>query len=194
MNDDALPLRTVWMSDQSATSDDVLSTVHAVLARDRQMRARERRVRITGVLGLALVVPVLVWAGAYGVTPLIRGAYAMMAVGCGVILAAEWLYLEWSRQALPGASDARSQVQMTAFMLARQARLMNMALLWSSPIFIGVTLIAVWMYHQRTAAGAYALGIVIACAWIAVGLTARSTSARIDNRRQEMERLLSDLR
>ena len=193
MNDDLLPFQTVWMSDRSVTSDEVLSTVDAVLARDRALRARERRVQLGGIVGVALLLPVLVWSGAHGVTPLIRGAYAMMAVGCAVILAAEWLYLEWSRQILPGPTDARSHLQMTAFVLARRLRLMKMAPLWSSPIFIGVTFIAVWMYHERTQAGAVALLIVIVGAWIAAGLSARSTAGRIDKRRQEMERLLNEL-
>ena len=194
MNDDAFSLRTVWMSDPSGASHDVAPTLDAVLARHRAMQERERRVRVVGVLGLALVVPLLVWAGAHGVTPLIRAAYTMMAVGCGLLLAAESLYLEWSRQALPGPSDARSQLQMTAFMLARQVRLMNTALLWSSPIFIGVALIAIWMYRERTPAGAVALGIVIVAAWVAAGFSARSTAGRIDNGRREMERVLNDLR
>jgi hypothetical protein len=117
----------------------------------------------------------------------------MMAVGCGAIVAAEWLYLEWSRQALPGPTDAQSQLRITAFMLGRQARLMNIAALWSSPIFLGVMLIAAWMYQQRTHAGALVLGVVTVGAWIAAGLSAWSVSARIDNRRHEMERLLNEL-
>ena len=194
MNDDALPLRTVWTSEPSATSEDMASTLADVLARDQAVRARERRVRVGGVLGLALVVPVLLWASAYGATPLIREAYAMMAVGCALLVAAEWMYLDSSRRALPGAADARSQLQMTAFMLARQVRLMNTALLWSSPVFIGVTLITVWIYRERTHAGAYALTVIVVGTWIAAGLSARSISARLDDRRREMERLLNELR
>ena len=194
MNEDALSVRTVWMSGPSGASDDVAPNLDVVLARNRAMRERDRRVRAAGVVTLALLVPLLVWAGAHGVAPLIRAAYAMMAVGCGLLLAAEWLYLEWSRQALPGPIDARSQLQMTAFMLARQVRLMNTALLWSSPIFMGVALIAIWMYRERTHAGAFALGIMIVVAWVAAGLSARFTSGRIDERRREMERVLNDLR
>ena len=57
----------------------------------------------------------------------IGSLYALMAVGGAVIVFAEWTYLEWSRQALPGPADARSQLQKTAFMLARQVMLMNTA-------------------------------------------------------------------
>ena len=55
------------------------------------------------LFALALLVPTMLWGAAYGVTPLVRGAYALMAVGSAMIVAAEWIYLEWSRQALPAA-------------------------------------------------------------------------------------------
>ena len=194
MNDDGFSLRSTWTSDASAINQDMAATVQSVLTRDRAMRARERRVRVTGIVALALFLPVLVWAGAHGVTPLIRGAYAMMAVGCGFLVAAEWLYLDWSGQSLPGPTDARSQLQKTSFMLARQARLVNMAPLWSSPIFIGAALIAVWMYRERTHAGALAVAVITVGVWIVSGRGAWSMSARLDHQRQAMEHLLKDLR
>ena len=172
MSDDAFPLRAVWMSDQSVSADDVMSAVGRVLDKDRVARARERQVRIGGVIAVALLMPVLIWSAAYGVTPLIRGAYALMAVGCALIIAAEWAYLEWSRQALPGPADARSQLQKTAFMLARQIRLVKTAPLWSSPVFIGVALIAVWLYREQTHAGALALCAVTVAVWITAALSA----------------------
>ena len=194
MNDDASSLRSAWISDASPINQDMPATVQSVLTRDRAMRARERRLRVGGVVALALLLPVLVWSGAHGVTALIRGAYAMMAVGCGFIVAAEWLYLDWSRQLLPGPSDARSQLQKTAFMLARQARLVSMAPLWSSPIFIGAELIAVWMYRERTHVGALAVAAITVGVWIVSVRGAWSVSARLDHERQAMEQLLKDLR
>lgn len=193
MSDDAFPLRAVWMSDPSVSGDDVMSAVDRVLDKDRVARARERQVRIGGVIAVALLMTVLIWSAAYGVTPLVRGAYALMAVGCAVIIAAEWVYLEWSRQALPGPADARSQLQKTAFMLARQIRLMKTAPLWSSPVFIGVALIAVWLYREQTHAAAFALYAVAVAAWITAGLRASSTCAKLNDQRLQLERLLNEL-
>ena len=194
MNDDASSLRSAWTSDASPINHDLSGTVQSVLTRDRAMRARERRVRVGGIVALALLLPVLIWSGAHGVTPLVRGAYVMMAVGCGFLVAAEWLYLDWSGQSLPGPTDARSQLQKTSFMLARQSRLMSMAPLWSSPVFIGAALIAIWMYRERTPVGALAVAVITIGAWIVSGRGAWSMAARLDHQRQALEQLLKDLR
>ena len=196
MNDDAVSLRSAWTSDASAVNEDMdmAATVQSVLTRDCAMRERERRMRVGGVVALTLFLPVLIWSGAHGVTPLIRGAYAMMAVGCGFIVAAEWLYLDWTGQSLPGPMDARSQLQKTSFMLARQARLVKMAPIWSSPVFLGAALIAVWMYREGTQVGAPAVAVVAVGGWIVSGLGAWSMSARLDQQRQAMQDLLKDLR
>jgi hypothetical protein len=193
-DDDAVSLRSAWTADASASNEDLPATVQAVLFRDRALRARERRTRIAGIVALASLLPVLVWSGAHGVTPLIRGAYAMMAVGCGLLVAAEWLYLDWSSQSLPGPRDARSQLQKTSFMLARQARLVRMAPLWSSPIFIGAALIALWMYRERTHAGALAVAVITVGVWIVSGRAAWSVSARLDHQRRAMVHMLNELR
>lgn len=193
MSDDASSLRAVWMSDPSVKADDVMSAVGRVLDKDRAARASERQVRIGGVLAMALLMPALIWAAAYGVTPLVRGAYALMAVGCAAMIAAEWAYLEWSRRAMPGPADARSQLQNTALMLARQTWLIRTAPLWSSPVFIGVALIAVWLYREQTPAAAVALCAVAGVAWITAGLRMSSTCAKLDDHRRQLERLLNDL-
>jgi len=193
MSDDALPLRTLWMSDMPVDEDEMTSAIAQVLEKDRVARAKDRRIRLFGVLAMALLIPSLVWFAAHGVTPLVRGAYALMAIGCAVLLAAEWAYLEWSRQALPGPADARSQLQTTAFMLARQIRLLETAPLWSSPVFIGVGLIALWLYQERTHSAAFALCAVTLTAWIAAGLRAASASAKLNGQRLQMERLLNEL-
>lgn len=193
MSDDAFPLQALWMSDPSVGEEELMSAVNHVIERDRAARVRERRIRGGGVVALTLLVPTLVWSAAFGVTPLVRGAYALMAVGCAAIIAAELVYLEWTRQALPGAVDARSQLQKTAFMLARQIRLIKMAPLWSAPVFIGVALIAVWLYRERTHAGAFALCAVAVTAWIATALGASAMSAKLNDRRLQFERVLSQL-
>jgi hypothetical protein len=193
MTDDAFPLRTMWMSEPSGSENDVSLAVDQVLSKDRRARARERQLRIGGLVALAFLVPILLWAAAYGVAPLIRGAYALMAVGCAAMVAAEWLYLEWSRQALPGPADSRSQLQRAAFMLARQIQLVKTMPLWSSPVFVGVALIAFWLYSERTHAAGLTLGAVAAGAWSAAGVVASSASARINSRRLQVERLLHEL-
>src|SRR4051812_44416968 len=118
MSDDALSLSAVWMSDEPVGKDRVRSAIHTVLENDRAARARERRIRIGSLLALSCLLPLMLWAAAHGVTPLVRGAYALMAAGSAMIVCAEWMSLEWSEQALPGAADARSQLQRTAFMLS----------------------------------------------------------------------------
>jgi len=170
-----------------------MSTINTVLEKDRAARARERRLRIGALLALAVLLPILLWAAAHGVTPLVRGAYALMAAGGAVIAFAEWMYLEWSRQAMPGPADARSQLQKTAFMLQRQVMLMNTAAIWSAPVFVGVALIGVWLYRERTHAEAFVLWTITAAGWLAAGLGTIAVRARLTERRQEMERLLGEL-
>jgi hypothetical protein len=193
MSDEVSLLRAVWMSDPSVSGDDVMSAVDRVLHKDRVARTSERQVRVGGVIAVVLLMPALIWSAAYGVTPLVRGAYALMAVGCGAIIAAEWAYLEWSRRALPGPADARSQLQKTAFMLARQIWLMKTAPLWSSPVFIGMALIAVWLYREQTHAAGFALFAVAVVAWITAGLRTSSTCAKLNDQRLQLERLLNEL-
>jgi hypothetical protein len=193
MSDDARLLSAVWMSDHPVDKAGVMSAIGAVLEKDRAARARERRIRIGALVALAFLLPMMLWSAAHGVTPLVRGAYALMAAGGAVIVFAEWTYLEWSRQALPGPADARSQLQKTAFMLARQVMLMNTAPIWSSPVFIGVALIGVWLYRERTPAEAFVVWTITAAGWLAAGLGTVAVRARLNERRQQMERLLDEL-
>lgn len=193
MSDDARLLSAVWMSDHPVDKAAIMSAIDAVLDKDHAARTRERRIRIGALVALALLLPMMLWAAAHGVTPLVRGAYALMAAGGAVIVCAEWIYLEWSRQALPGPADARSQLQKAAFMLGRQVMLMNTAPIWSSPVFIGVALIGVWLYQARTEAEAFVLWTITAAGWLASGLGTVSSRARLNERKQQIERLLADL-
>ena len=193
-DEETLSLSAVWMSAPPASQEDVMSTIACVLKRDRKRRERERRVRVGMLFALALLVPTMLWGAAYGVTPLVRGAYALMAVGSAMIVAAEWIYLEWSRQALPGPADARSQLQITAFTLRRQVMLMKTAPMWSAPVFIGVALIGAWLYRDRTQVAAFGLWAIAAAGWLLAGAGTISARTKLNARRQQLERLLSELK
>lgn len=193
MNDDARVLSAVWMSDHPVDKAGVMSAIDTVLDKDRAVRARERRIRIGALVALAFLLPMTLWSAAHGVTPLVRGAYALMAAGGAVIVFAEWIYLEWSRQALPGPADARSQLQKAAFMLARQVMLINTAPILSSPVFIGVALIGVWLYRERTHAEAFVVWTITSAGWLATWLGTVAVRARLNERKQQMERLLGEL-
>lgn len=193
MTDDASALQATWMSDVAASEDSLRDAVDRVLERDRADRVRERRLRIGGLIAMLLLVPALVWAAAYGVAPLVRAAYALMAAGCVAGLTAEWLYLTWSRLALPGPADTRSQLQTTAFMLNCQVWLARTAAAWSSPVFVGVVLICAWLYRERTVAGAATLCVLSVVAWIGTVVLALRAAARLDRRKRRLEQLLAAL-
>ena len=193
MTDDAYALQTVWMSEAGRREDNLRTTIEHVLDKDRADRRRERRVGVAGVAAMVSLVPFLIWATAYGVTPLIRIAYALMAVGCAAGVVAQWLYLAWSHRALPGPDDTRSQLQKTAFMLDCQVWLAKTAPLWSSPVFVGVLLICVWLYRERTLASALTIGTLDVTAWISVGVGVGHAAAELGRRRQRLDEALADL-
>jgi hypothetical protein len=134
-----------------------------------------------------------VWCAAFGATPLVRGGYALMAVGTAMMIFAEWVFLAWSRQALPGPLDTRSQLQKTGLLLSRRAHLLTTAPLWCAPIFVGTALIGLWVYQERTQAGAYLLWAFAGAAWFLSWLTGRSRGNRLRDRRSRLEGLLRDL-
>src|SRR6266566_4757612 len=101
MNHDPLP--DIWISDPPLDKAAVMTAMNAVLDEDRAIRDKDRRIRLAFVLALAVLCPVLVWGAAYGVSPLVRGGYGLMAVGTALLVATEWTYLTWSREALPGS-------------------------------------------------------------------------------------------
>jgi len=193
MIDDTSALPAVWTSNESASESSQASAIAGVLERDRAARDRERRVRYGSLFALVCLLPLLLWAAAHGVTPLVRGAYALMAAGAAAMVAAEWMYLDWSTQGLPGPVDARSQLQTTAFMLTRQIRLLQTAPFWTSPLFAGAILIGVWMYGARTHAGAILVWTLTAAGWIGGALRTTRTRSRLSETKLEMERLLRDL-
>jgi hypothetical protein len=193
MNDD--PVRAVWLSvhasgDANATR---ASTVESVLREERVANQRQRRIRILLAVALVVLCPVLLWASAHGRTPLIRGAYGLMAIGVSVLVAAEWLWLRWSRQGLPGPADTRAQLRTAVFVLARQADLLKMALLWCAPIFIGAGMIAYWIARARSLTGGVALGVATGLAWAVAAASFFAKGRAIDERRSRLEQVLGDL-
>lgn len=187
MTDDERRMWTDWAASGNAADVD------AILAQDRADRDRERTARRGALASQIVLLPLLLWCTARGVTPLVRGAFALMSVGSAAVAAAEWLYLDWSRQALPGPKDTRSQLQKTAFLLARQRRLIVAAVLWSAPIFVGVALIGVWLYEERTHAEAIAVWSVTAAGWIALLVGTLGSRGRLNVQRARLERVLDDL-
>jgi hypothetical protein len=187
------PLPAVWISDPPPGRDAVMTVMNAVLDEDRAAHAKDRGAAIAGGLALALFCPALLWCAAYGIAPLVRGGYALMAVGTAILVSTGWMYSAWSRQALPGPADARSQLQKSAFLLSRQANLARTASLFCAPVFLGTALIGTWIYQQRSTVEGYLLWALIAAGWVVVSAGGISTGRKLDERRVRMERLLSDL-
>jgi hypothetical protein len=191
MNDASLP--AVWAAaDRPIEKNTLLMATNAVLAEDRACRDKERAIRILSLLALLLLCPIVLWFAAYGTTPLVRGWYGLVAAGTAVLVSTEWIYLAWSRASLPGPADARSHLQKTAYVLARQARLMRTAPVWCAPIFIGTALIGAWLYQERSAAAGYALWATVTAAWCIASIGGASTATKLDHRRLRIEGLLSD--
>lgn len=193
MNDDAV--RAVWLAVQTSVDAAAMRTptVESVLREERLANQEKRRIRILLTVALIVLCPVLVWAAAHGRTPLVRGAYGLMAIGVSVLVAAEWLWLRWSRQALPGSADTRTQLRTAVFVLARQADLLKMSLLWCAPIFIGAGMIAYWIARARSLTGGVALGVVIGLAWVVAAASCFAKGRAIDERRFRLEQVLGDL-
>ena len=191
MMDESLP--ALWMSDETVSKQTVTTAVHHALEEDRVSREKERSVRVVSLAAVALLCPILVWCAVHGVTPLVRMGYVFMAAGVVIMITAEWIYITWSREALPGPVDTRSQLQRSAFLLERQAHLLRTAPIWSAPVFVGAVIIASWVFRERSHAEAYLLWFIVAAAWFGAGFLARSKWARLDAERKRLERFLADL-
>ncbi len=193
-DENALSLSAVWMSGPPASEEEMATAIGRVLDKDRETRHRERRGRVGGLFALVCLVPTTMWAAVYGVTPLVRGAYALMAVGTALLVAAEWLYLEWSRRGLPGPADARSQLQTIAFMLGRQITLTTAAPILTAPVFAGTAMIGTWLYRDRTHEAAFGVWSIVVAGWILMAWGVVSLRAKLNERRLHMERVLSELK
>jgi len=186
-------LRETWVSGQPLDPGWVTNAMNAVREEEtRDARGRERwihRIAVLAVLGLC---PVLLWCAAFGVAPMVRAGYALMAVGTAMMVFAEWLFSAWSRQGLPGPVDTRSQLQKTAFVLSRQAHLLRTAPLWCAPIFAGTALVVTWVYRERSHPAAYVLWGLVGAAWLLAASSGRSQGAALDTRRNRLLELLND--
>jgi hypothetical protein len=67
------------------------------------------------------------------------------------------MYLAWSRDALPGPVDTRSQLQRSAFLLERQTHLLRTAPIWSAPVFVGAVIVVSWVFSERSHTEGYLL-------------------------------------
>jgi len=191
LSDDTLT--AMWRSDRTVDKQTVMTAVDAVLREDRAARDKERRIRLVAAIVLALLCPLLLWGAVYGVTPLVRGGYALMAAGSAILVYAEWTYLDWLRQARPGPADARSQLRRTAFLVSRQASLLRTAALWTAPVFVGTAMIGLWIYQQRSHTGGYLLWAAIGAGWLLGAAAGMSKGTVLEQRRSRMEELLNDL-
>jgi hypothetical protein len=193
-DENTLSLSAVWMSGPSASDEEMTTAIGRVLDKDREARDSERRWRIGGLLAMACLVPTTMWAAVYGATPLVRAAYALMTVGTALLVAAEWMYLEWSRRALPGPADARSQLQTIAFMIGRQIMLTAAAPILTAPIFVGAVMIGAWLYRERTHEAAIGIWTIVGACWSLMAWGVASLRAKLIERRLHTERILSELK
>jgi hypothetical protein len=191
MNDDAL--RSAWLSMQDTGMEPIVATVDAVLREDHEARVNERWVRIAFLVVLMLLCPATIWFAAHGVSPLIRGAYALMAAGLAIAVFAEWTYLAWSHQAQPGAATTTAQLQTTAMVLSRHAQLVRFAPLWNLPIFLGAALVAWWVYLERSHVAGATVGATTFVAWLALIAIATAKGREIDARRSRIDQLRDEL-
>lgn len=190
MNHDAL--RGVWVSHPDTHKENLMTVMNTVLDEDRAACEKDRWVQVAAVIAVGLLCPALLWFAAYGRTPLVRGGYSLMAMGTAMVLFAKWLHRTWSRQALPGAADTRSELQKLALVVARQASLCRTAPIWSAPVFLGAVLIGTWIYQERSVSGGYLLWATIGTAWVTSWMTGFSKARKLTERRAQIESLLSE--
>jgi hypothetical protein len=188
------PLIREWKTNDDPDARSTHAAVEAALARDRSTRGRERTARVVALGCAAILWPTLLWCAAHGVTPAVRGGYALMAAGVPVMLFAELAYSSWARKARPSTFDSITQVETCIVLLGHQARLMRSAAGWCAPIFLGAGLIGWWIYAERSHAGAIALWAVVAAVWVLSALAGSRKGRDLDARRSRLEQVLRDLR
>ena len=122
MNPD--PLQEIWTTQESINADNkenVMNAIQLILAQDQANQEKKSRENLWWLPVHLLILVLLFFFIARGITPMVRAGYGLMAVGLAIMLTVVWLFEGWSRQALPGPMDTRSQLQKAAFLLSRQA-------------------------------------------------------------------------
>jgi len=191
MDDEAL--REAWRNQPLPPQEELLATAEAILRTDAAARVKEHRIRVVSWVVLGVLCPLSVWFSAHGVTPLVRAAYALVAVGIAISVTAEWLTLAWTHQARAGAGASRSQLATTAASLARQASLFRSGALWASPIYVGVGLIGLWMFQARSRIGGAGLLLVTGAAWLVSAVGGLAKGRALDAQRLRLQDVLADL-
>ena len=192
MTDDVL-IRE-WQSGNSGPGRSIRTAIETALATDRAARHRDRLIRVLSIGCVAVLSPLLVWAAATAATPLVRGGYAMMALGAAGMLFGEHIYASWNRQAQPGANDSLTQIGTTLVMLRQQATLLRSGALWSAPIFVGASMVGWWIYVERSPITAVILWLAVAILWTLTAISGTRKARDLDDRRSRLEAVLSDLR
>ena len=135
------------------------------------------------------------WAAAHGRTPLDSVARTgLMAIGVSVLVAAEWLWLRWSRQGWPGPADTRAQLRTAVFVLARQAkypsrwRCCGVRRSSSAP-----GIIAFSIARARSLTGGVALGVATGLAWAVAAASCYAKGRAIDEQQPRLEQVLRNL-
>lgn len=187
------PLQELWTSQKTEEQESVMNSIQLILAQDQADQDKQRRTSMWWAPLHLVLLPLLFFCAATGKTPVVRAGYALMAAGLAIAVSADWLFASWSRQALPGPVDARSQLQKAAFLLSRQASLAKTAALWAAPVFLGVALIGLWGYLERGHLQGYVIWVTLALAWLGVSLGGRRKARNAEIMKARMEELLRDL-
>ena len=187
------PLQEIWISQETKKEDTVMNSIQLILAQDQAHQEKQRRMNLWWAPLHLVLLPLLFFCAATGKTPVVRAGYALMAAGLAIALSAGWLFESWSRQALPGPVDTRSQLQKASFLLSRQASLAKTAALWAAPLFFGGALIGLWGYQERGHLQGYVVWVSLALLWIGVSHGGTKKAKVAEERKARMEELLRDL-
>ena len=153
------PLQELWTLQETTRKETVMNSIQLILDEDKACRKREHRANLRVAPVHLVLLPILLWFAAIAKTPLVREGYALMAAGVAIGLSVSWLFASWSRQALPGPVDTRSQLQKAAFLLSREASLARASFLWTAPVLSGRRSDwAVGLPGTRTLAWVYCMG------------------------------------
>lgn len=187
------PLQEIWISQEKENKETMMNSIQLILDQDKASQEKERRANLWWACVHVALLPLLFLAAASGNAPIVRAGYALMAAGLAISLSAAWLFASWSRQALPGPVDTRSQLQKAAFLLSRQASLAKASALWAAPLFLGGALIGLWGYQERGHWQGYAVWVPVALLWMGALLGGRSKAKAAGEQKARMEALLRDL-